>query len=440
MPIIPFFLGVVAMQLVYLMYNYILFKKKEFLFYVCFTSCFTLFFSFVTIEPLSAFGNKISNGNLFLSAMTFIMFGAAFYYKFVRHFTEMAIIAPKFDRVIRSTEYAMIFCASLMLSNTLLFSRKLDFIYPILRVVYFVNIFIQAVFILFLFRSGKLLNLIIAIGSIIMAVFIKVAILPIVVELNTKLAATNTFNYVFTGLIFNFLFFNFALIYKSRKTEKEKTALEIQKQTELFNQRNQIGNDLHDDIGASLSSLHVYSSIVENEMSQNPALAQKYLRKITFGIRTVMENMNDVIWAVNVQKKDGKLFSSRLKDFNMDLFDAKNIECTYQIDSVLESRITQMLVRKNILLIAKEAINNIVKHSHASKVSITLRSDKERLILEVEDNGRGMLPGRKSSGGNGMNSLQLRTAQLGGILLVKNKENGSGVLVRCSIPLANISD
>lgn len=440
MQIIPFYLGAVGMQLVYLTYHYVLFRKKEFLYYVLFTFFFTLFFSFVTLEPLKEFGNRISNGNLFLTAMTFLMFGAAFYYKFVRYFSDSAIVTPRFNKVILATEYAMIGSAIVMMSNTLIFDRKLDFIYPILRVVYFVNILIQAMTIIFLLRSGKLLNLIIGIGSIVMAFFIKVGILPIVVQLNTKLVAVNTFNYVFTGLIFNFLFFNFALIYKSRDIEKEKTALEVQKQTELFKQRTEIGNDLHDDIGASLSSLHVYSTIVEKEIDRNPDLARKYLSKIASGIRTVMENMNDVIWAVNVQKKDNKLFSSRLKDFNMDLFDAKNIECTYNIDADLEQKITRMLVRKNLLLITKEAVNNVVKHSEASKLSITLKSDKDRLLLEIEDNGNGIVSKKKNSGGNGLQSLEVRTEQLGGQLLVKNKDDNKGVLIQCAVPLANISD
>lgn len=440
MQIIPYYLGVVSMQLVYLSYHFFLFRKKDFLYYVLFTFFFTLFFSFVTLEPLKEFGNRITNGNLFLTAMTFIMFGASFYYKFVRYFSDTAILAPRFDKVIRVTEYSMTFCALIMFSNTTIFDRKLDFIYPFLRIVYFVNIFIQAMTIIILIRSGKLLNLIIGIGSIVMAFFIKIGILPIVVQLNTKLAEFNTFNYVFTGLIFNFLFFNFALIYKSRGIEKEKTELEIQKQTELYKQRTEIGNDLHDDIGASLSSLHVYSTIVEKEIDRNPELARKYLKKIATGIRTVMENMNDVIWAVNFQKKDSKLFSSRLKDFNMDLFDAKNIECLYNIDTDLERKITKMLVRKNLLLISKEAINNVVKHSDASKVSITLRSNHEKLFLEIEDNGNGMIPGKKSSGGNGLHSLEVRTNQLGGELTIKNKEENEGVLIQCSIPLANISD
>lgn len=440
MGIIPFYLGVVAMQLVYLTYHYLLFRKKDFLYYALFTFCFTLFFSFVTIPYMQDLGKRITNGNLFLSSFTFIMFGASMYYKFVRHFAELEVSNPRHTKVLKIVEGVLIFCGLSILTDTIILNRKIDFIYPIFRVIYFINIGIQTYTIFILLKSGKLLNLILGVGSIVMALFVKLGILPIVLVLNTKLAQFNTFSYVFTGLIFNFLFFNFALIYKSRDIEKEKTALEVQKQTDLYQQRNEIANDLHDDIGASLSSLHVYSTIVEKEIDRNPELARRYLNKIASGIRTVMENMNDVIWAVNVQKKEAKLFSSRLKDFNMDIFDAKNIECTYNIDPELERNITRMLVRKNLLLISKEAINNVVKHSQATKVSINLKKEGDQLLLEIEDNGVGMMPSKISSGGHGLHSLEVRTQQLGGALHVTNKTEDQGVLIRTFIPLANISD
>lgn len=440
MQIIPFYLGIVAMQSVYLTYYYILSRKKDFLYYVLFTFFFTLFFSFVTVPFLQDFGNRLSNGSLFASAMTFIMLGAAMYYKFIRHFAGTVMLDPQYDKIIRITEHILVFCALLMLSNTTIFNRKIDFFYPIFRVLYFLNIVIQVYSIYVLLKSRKLLNLILAIGSIVMALLVKIAIMPIMIQLNTQRVEITTFNYVFAGLILNFLFFNFALIYKSRSIEKEKTVLQIQKQTELFNQRTEIGNDLHDDIGATLSGLHVYSTIVESEIDRNPDLAKKYLNKITIGIRTVMDNMNDVIWAVNIREKNPKLFSSRLKDFNMEIFDAKNIECIYEIDTELERKITRMIARKNLILITKEAINNVVKHSRATKVFIRLKTNGDSLILEIEDNGIGMTSHKNKSGGNGLHSLQIRTTQLGGVLSIHNHHHGGGLLVQTSIPLANISD
>lgn len=439
MQMIPFFYGMVAMQLVYLFYHYLLFKRKDFLYYAYFTVFFTIFFASFAVKPFREFGERVTNGNLFLTTVTFLMFGSAMYYRFVRYFSELSKNVPRFDKIMRVTEYVLIICSVLMFSNTMIFNRKLDFFYPIIRFLYFINFIVQFYAIYYLLKSRNLVNVIVGFGSIALGVFVKAGIMPIVYVFDPDTAKQNTFNFVLTGLIFDFLCFNFALIYKSRQIENEKTKLEIQKQTALYQQRVEIGNDLHDDVGATLSSLHVYSTIAENELDRDPVLAKKYMQRIATGIRTVMENMNDVIWAVNINKQEGKSFSSRIKDFNLDLFDARNIECTYDIDPLVEQRITRMLVRKNILLITKEAINNIIKHSGATKVFISLSERNNLLLLSIRDNGIGFITANTRQGGNGLLSLELRTKQMGGTVQIETlPEKGTHVL--CSVPLANISD
>jgi signal transduction histidine kinase len=427
------------MQLVYLTYHYLLFKRKDFLYYGFFTISFTVFFASFAITPFREFGERLTNGNLFLTTVTFLMFGAAMYYRFIRYFTDLEIHAPRFNKVMRVTEYCLITSSILMFSNTMFLERKLDFVYPIVRFIYFVNFIVQFYAIIYLLRSRNLVNIMVGIGSIALGVFVKAGIMPIVYKLQANAAEANTFNFVLTGLIFDFLCFNFALIYKSRQIEIEKTKLQIQKQTALYQQRVEIGNDLHDDVGATLSSLHVYSTIAEKELDRDPIMAKKYMRRIATGIRTVMENMNDVIWAVNINKQEGKSFSSRIKDFNIDLFDAKNIECTYDIDPKMEQQITRMLVRKNLLLITKEAINNIIKHSGATKVTISLKEHNNSLALSIRDNGIGISGSDTHHNGNGLPSLELRAQQLGGTIQIETSSE-KGTQVHCSIPLANISD
>ena len=97
------------------------------------------------------------------------------------------------------------------------------------------------------------------------------------------------------------------------------------------------------------------------------------------------------------------------------------------------------MVRKNLLLITKEAINNIIKHSGASKVSITLKENNNMLSLSILDNGVGINLTTARQGGNGLPSLELRTKQLGGTIRIENLPD-KGTQVHCLIPLANISD
>jgi signal transduction histidine kinase len=89
------------------------------------------------------------------------------------------------------------------------------------------------------------------------------------------------------------------------------------------------------------------------------------------------------------------------------------MESNFQIDNQLAATITHPELKKNILLIAKEAINNTAKYSEASKVIISLQNINEAIVLSVTDNGRGFNT-QKIIEGNGLKNMKQRTEQLGG--------------------------
>jgi signal transduction histidine kinase len=81
--------------------------------------------------------------------------------------------------------------------------------------------------------------------------------------------------------------------------------------------------------------------------------------------------------------------------------------------------------------IAQEALNNVLKHAHASQVTVRFEVWPDRVELEVSDNGRGFLinPG-EPGGGFGLASMRERAAALGGTLAVRSEiERGTSILV-----------
>ena len=90
-------------------------------------------------------------------------------------------------------------------------------------------------------------------------------------------------------------------------------------------------------------------------------------------------------------------------------------------------------MRRQVYLIFKESINNIARHSRATEARITLEVVDRRLALEVSDNGCG-IERRDQSGGNGLSSMKLRAARLGGELQVRSAEGGTTVLLRAPLP------
>ena len=203
-------------------------------------------------------------------------------------------------------------------------------------------------------------------------------------------------------------------------------------------ERNRIAGELHDDIGATLSSIHIYSSVAEKSLKENPEKTKVVLQQINNTTRQVMENMSDIVWAMKQEPAGEKSFSSRIKNYGYDLLTSKNVECDYQIDENAENLLSNLDAKKNILLVVKEAMNNISKYSGATNAEIKMRADAGSLYIQINDNGKGFKIGENNHG-NGLKNMQNRTEHLGGKFSLQS-EPGQGTKLEISLPLTRISD
>ncbi len=206
----------------------------------------------------------------------------------------------------------------------------------------------------------------------------------------------------------------------------------------LYAVRGKISRDLHDEVGATLSSIHVYSSVASRSMANDVIKAENALKQINVNARQVMENMNDIVWAMHSGQEGGISFENKVKNYGYELLTPLNISCSYYIDRDAERLLTKIEARKNILLVTKEAINNISRHSDASAASVQLKIAGKNLQLDISDNGKGMNPGARKNG-NGFQNMKNRVQALGGKFHVSEQEAG-GLHVSCTVPIANIRD
>ena len=116
----------------------------------------------------------------------------------------------------------------------------------------------------------------------------------------------------------------------------------------------------------------------------------------------------------------------------------KNIQCNYSICNSVEVVCKAMELRKNIVLIAKEAINNIAKYSNATIVAVSLSKQDNAIILIIADDGNGFEM-ENYKPGNGLLNMQTRAKALGGTTSIQSAI-GKGTSITCSIPVTNISD
>jgi len=212
----------------------------------------------------------------------------------------------------------------------------------------------------------------------------------------------------------------------------------IQQLKKIFSLRTKISQDLHDDIGGSLSSINIYSSVAEKEVTDNPDKAKEFLQQINTNSRQVMENISDIVWANNADHMHETSLAGRIKNYGYDLLSQKNIECNYEIDAIAERKLSKPEARRSILLIIKEALNNMAKYSEATRAEIHVSVNAHHLLLDIADDGKGF-DMDKGMQGNGLSHMRQRTELLGGNFNLQSTP-GNGTKIHCRIPLTNISE
>lgn len=197
----------------------------------------------------------------------------------------------------------------------------------------------------------------------------------------------------------------------------------------LQNLRNNIARDLHDDVGASLSSIAIYSSIVLDQQGTSTFKSEPLLVKITEQANEIMGAMNDIVWSINTRNDAFEMVFSRMREHALQLLEAKGYTLHFDFDENLHRTKLVMEKRRDFYLIYKEALNNIAKYAEARNVWISVAVHNSTIELLIRDDGQGFDVSAVS--GNGISNMKHRATILRGILRIVS-EPGKGTTVHLS--------
>ena len=434
MNFIYFSLGIIFLQLVYVATHYGLFRQREFLYFSFFSLSITAF-SMLRIFPVLNPYHLHKGEDRFSSLYGFVLIAFAMYAMFLRKFLDLELMYPKVNRSFVVFERIVI-PVGLLIFVLGIFSLQ-HFSIKVFAVVYILSLPFFLISVIYLGTRKRTINQIILTGTLLALIIARSTAIMHFISDDQDFQLIN-FQFIIAAVVVLFLVLNLGLLYKSKLIQNQNIQLEVQRQTELNLQRTIISADLHDDLGASLSSIHLNAIMVQKSMHNDMSKADSLLTRIVQDLKLVIENMDDIIWAINPDKKAHKSISGQLKDFYFDLMDGYDIQCNYHIDQALETQITNINARKNLLLIAKEAINNILKHANATRIDVFLKEQEKMILLEIQDNGIGMQDPEKTFSGNGLQNIKYRVEKMEGKFVIKS-EAGIGTTISCLVPLTNIS-
>ncbi len=193
--------------------------------------------------------------------------------------------------------------------------------------------------------------------------------------------------------------------------------------------RNRVARDLHDDMGSTLSTINILSSMAKTKMSTDAVKTAEYLSKISDNSQRMMEAMDDIVWSIKPTNDSMQKIIARMREFATSVLEAKDIGLQFLADEEVYDIKLNMEARRDFFLVFKEAINNAAKYSKAEKVVVNLTAKNKKLTLSVKDDGVGFNVA-KADGGNGLGNMQKRADAMKGTINIDSKPGqGSQVTV-----------
>ena len=208
------------------------------------------------------------------------------------------------------------------------------------------------------------------------------------------------------------------------------TLYNLRQKLKLQDVRNRIAADLHDEVGSNLNSIAIFVELLRRKA---PPELLPILEKITSNSVESVQLMQDTIWAIQSKNDDFQKFTDRMRGFATEVLAAKGISLDFNNQIVSHKNSLSMEARKNAYLIYKEAINNIVKHSKATKAEVKIWEENNQILIEVSDNGIGFDPNQATEG-NGLHNFEQR-AEENEMRLNIDSMQGKGTKVMLGIPI-----
>ncbi len=434
--------GMLFIIILFVAANYFLYRKKEFLYYLGYAG-----FSLVLMLSMAVL-NYITGGisSLFYGYfdLIFLILSGISYLAFTRHFLNTKQDYPLLDKSFKTTELAL--ALLLILFTGVHFFTKWYFIEKFLEdLMKVVLLGIGVLFIVIALKQKKKLLTYLALGNVFAIFFSVVSLLFIWLKIEGPTIFHAAVFYYNLGVVFSLAFFLLGLTYKNREelieNLKKQNALKLDfERQEMENQislikaqqeeRNRISADMHDDLGAGMTTIRLYSELAKNRLGSTDV---PEIEKISSSANELLTKMNAIIWSMSSSNDSLGNMVAYIRSYSVEYFENTGINCIINLPEELPNLVVAGAIRRNVFLVVKESLNNILKHSGATEVRITLEKVSDGLKLLIHDNGKGIDFEKLRQFGNGLKNMKKRMDDIGITFTIENK-NGTLITLHRVIP------
>jgi signal transduction histidine kinase/ligand-binding sensor domain-containing protein len=215
----------------------------------------------------------------------------------------------------------------------------------------------------------------------------------------------------------------------------------LERRSALDRERARIAKDIHDDLGHDLTQIALLSDLTAQNAEQPPLgeELQVHLRQIASTAKQGMRSLDETVWAINPRNDTLADLIDYVGQFVVESLRAAEIRCHLNLPDHPPQRTIPSEARHHLFLAVKEAINNVLRHAHASEVTLGITLSGDAMTIQIGDNGRGFVVGATpESTQDGVRNMNQRMIDVGGSFSVCSSP-GQGTRVTLSYPWRRIA-
>ena len=360
------------------------------------------------------------------------------YYLFTRCFLDTRKIHPRLDKFLRWNVY--IFSSMLAVFTIFyLVNKQHPWLNLIENTIKSVILVASIMYVIVAVRQrNKLMNYL-GIGTALQIFFSLVSFAFILQSVRPLALWNSAMFYYELGIIVSVYFFFVGVIYKN-KTEligqiKNEESLKREAEMKKFQTkyavlqaeqdlRDRISADMHDDLGAGITTIRLYSEMARERLDVKDV---PELEKISSSANELLNNMNAIIWSMTTENDNLENVVAYIRSYAQEFLDDTGITCSVILPEKIPTLQVAGEMRRNIFLVVKEALNNVVKHADATEVIIRLNVVDKGLKLDICDNGKGIQPDKIREFGNGLKNMKRRMQTMGIQFDLQSDDQGTAI-------------
>lgn len=220
----------------------------------------------------------------------------------------------------------------------------------------------------------------------------------------------------------------------------QRKLIQLEQRHAVERERSRIARDVHDELGSKLTEISFQGSIAQRNMG-DPSETRRQIEQMSISAREAVSSLQEIIWAADPENDTLEGLVSHISHFVAEFFRISKVNGEVFTPPHIPDQQIPAVMRHNLYLAVKEAINNSAKHAQATRILIRIIIHETTLEVLISDNGNGFMApasdetnGKAKRTGHGLVNMRERLRSIGGQCEI-NSEPSQGTTVRFIMPL-----